>query len=140
MSDESTLTVAHRRPAANKPPIRDRSDRSGRLGGPILGPGWSGLGKAGKLYRMQRLALIFKGQVQGVGFRYATRQVAEGFALTGWVRNEPDGSVRLEVQGEAPEIEAMVRALQERMRGYIRTTDTESMVVAPTEQEFGIRL
>lgn len=88
---------------------------------------------------MQRLAIIFEGQVQGVGFRYNTRQVAERFDLTGWVRNEPDGTVRLEIQGDGPELAAMVEALRSRMEGYIQNTRTEPMIASPGESGFGIR-
>ena len=41
-----------------------------------------------------------EGQVQGVGFRYRARYAAQSLELTGWVENEDDGSVTLEVQGE----------------------------------------
>lgn len=88
---------------------------------------------------MQRRAVIFRGRVQGVGFRYATRAAAQGFAVTGWVRNEPDGSVRLEIQGDGPELDAMVRALQDRMAGYIEDVSSEPMIPAPGEEGFGIR-
>ena len=40
------------------------------------------------------------GQVQGVGFRYRARYAAQTLDLTGWVQNEDDGSVTLEVQGD----------------------------------------
>ncbi len=50
-----------------------------------------------------RSATIFSGRVQGVGFRVRARSVAQqpghARAITGWVRNEPDGTVRLEAQG-----------------------------------------
>ena len=41
-----------------------------------------------------------EGQVQGVGFRYRARYAAQALELTGWVENEDDGSVTLEVQGD----------------------------------------
>lgn len=41
------------------------------------------------------------GHVQGVGFRYAARRTAEMYNLGGFVRNEPDGSVYIEAEGEA---------------------------------------
>lgn len=88
---------------------------------------------------MERRAVIFNGRVQGVGFRYATREVAERFKVTGWVRNEPDGSVRLEIQGEGPELSALVQAVQDRMAGYIQQASTEPMVPSPGEAGFGIR-
>ena len=55
--------------------------------------------------------VYFTGHVQGVGFRYATLQVAKEFEVTGFVRNLPDGRVHLEVEGEKPEIEAFLRGL-----------------------------
>jgi acylphosphatase len=88
---------------------------------------------------MERTAVIFEGRVQGVGFRFAAREVAERFAVTGWVRNEPDGAVRLEVQGQAPEVNAMIDALRSRMAGYIREARTEPMIPSPGETDFGIR-
>lgn len=88
---------------------------------------------------MQRRAVIFRGRVQGVGFRFATRAAAQGFAVTGWVRNEPDGSVRLEIQGDGPELDAVVQAIQKRMAGYIEDTRSEPMIPAHGEDGFGIR-
>ena len=41
----------------------------------------------------------FVGEVQGVGFRWTCRNIASNIGLTGWVRNEDDGSVTLELQG-----------------------------------------
>ncbi|MEE3179555.1 MAG: acylphosphatase [Verrucomicrobiota bacterium] len=37
--------------------------------------------------------VIFSGRVQGVGFRYTTREIATGFDVVGAVRNLPDGTV-----------------------------------------------
>ena len=39
------------------------------------------------------------GRVQGVGFRYAAREKARSLRLKGWVKNLPDGSVRVVVEG-----------------------------------------
>lgn len=67
--------------------------------------------------------VYFTGHVQGVGFRYATLQVAKEFEVTGFVSNEPDGRVRLEAEGRAAEVAAFVTAVEERMEGYIRKTE-----------------
>ena len=40
------------------------------------------------------------GKVQGVWFRGSTQERARAFQLTGWVRNEPDGTVLIQVFGE----------------------------------------
>nr|WP_252892777.1 acylphosphatase [Lentilactobacillus otakiensis] len=39
------------------------------------------------------------GRVQGVGFRWATIQIAESLDISGWVKNEPDGSVSILASG-----------------------------------------
>lgn len=50
---------------------------------------------------LQTVEIIVKGRVQGVGFRYFTSTAAQQFGIHGWVRNEPDGSVRMQVAGAA---------------------------------------
>ncbi|MDO4538186.1 MAG: acylphosphatase, partial [Coriobacteriales bacterium] len=52
----------------------------------------------------RRLSLSFEGEVQGVGFRWTTQRLANRLGLTGWVRNEPDGSVSMELQGTNAQI------------------------------------
>ena len=52
----------------------------------------------------RRLALRFVGEVQGVGFRWVSRRIANDIGLTGWVRNEWDGSVSMELQGTDDQI------------------------------------
>ena len=57
---------------------------------------------------MERVDITITGRVQGVAFRwYAVRQ-AQGLGLVGWVRNQPDGSVRLVAEGRREALEAMV--------------------------------
>lgn len=48
---------------------------------------------------MRRLHIRFAGQCQGVGFRWTSKRIADELGLTGWVRNEWDGSVTMELQG-----------------------------------------
>jgi acylphosphatase len=86
-----------------------------------------------------RLGVVFTGRVQGVGFRATTRETAREFAVTGWVRNEPDGSVRCEVQGEASEVERFLEALGLRMAGCIEGRREEPMPASAGESGFGIR-
>ena len=48
------------------------------------------------------------GRVQGVSFRWYTQEQAQGLGVTGWVRNEPDGSVAAHVEGEPGAVDALV--------------------------------
>ena len=50
------------------------------------------------------------GHVQGVGFRQWTVRQADGLGLEGWVRNQPDGSVKAVIAGGEAAISAMLEA------------------------------
>jgi acylphosphatase len=55
----------------------------------------------GSIFKMEEhnYHLHITGKVQGVFYRKSTREVATALGLKGWVRNEPDGSVKAEVYG-----------------------------------------
>ncbi len=55
---------------------------------------------------------VFYGSVQGVGFRYRAYYAARENGVTGWIRNEYDGSVEMQVEGTAESIEAMLLAIE----------------------------
>ena len=57
---------------------------------------------------MRRVRLIVSGQVQGVFFRASTRDEARRLGVTGWVRNQPDGTVQAEAQGSAEAVDALI--------------------------------
>ncbi|MBQ6374602.1 MAG: acylphosphatase [Clostridia bacterium] len=85
---------------------------------------------------MIRLHIVFTGYVQGVGFRYRARHAASLYGCTGWVRNEWDGSVTMEIQGEAADIDRVIRAI-----GAGRYVEIEGMSSrqVPLEDERGFR-
>lgn len=57
--------------------------------------------------------MLYKGRVQGVGFRYTAKTVANGYEVTGTIRNLPDGRVELILEGEKEEVEAYCQAVRE---------------------------
>ena len=59
-----------------------------------------------------RLVAVVDGFVQGVGFRYSTRDRARALGLTGSAVNEPDGRVRVTVEGPRPSCEALLAWLR----------------------------
>jgi len=86
-----------------------------------------------------RVDVRFSGRVQGVGFRYNTAEVAERFDVRGYVRNQPDGTVRLVAEGEKEEIREFVAAVQERMSGFIRDTEIDESTPNGEFADFSIR-
>ena len=87
---------------------------------------------------IQRTSL-FAGNVQGVGFRYTAQHVAKGFALTGFVRNLPDGRVELVAEGEAQEMDAFLEALGERMEGNIKKRTDNDGAATGRFEGFSVR-
>ena len=57
--------------------------------------------------------IIFEGRVQGVGFRYTTKDLAKGFDVYGSVKNLADGSVEMQVMGERDEVDDFLREITE---------------------------
>lgn len=68
---------------------------------------------------MVRFTVYFAGHVQGVGFRYTTRRVANRFLVAGQVRNLSDGRVELICEGEQAELRLLIKAVNEAMEGNI---------------------
>jgi len=60
-----------------------------------------------------RVAVIYSGRVQGVGFRYTVKQVAAGYEVTGTVRNLADGRVELVAEGARDEVEAFRQGIRD---------------------------
>ncbi len=77
-----------------------------------------------------RLEAHFSGRVQGVGFRYLTRQLAQGFAVTGQVRNLPDGQVQVIAEGAEGEVRAFLKEIKAEMEHHIHET-TECVLDGP---------
>ena len=71
--------------------------------------------------------IVFYGRVQGVGFRYYAVNKANQLGLTGWVKNLPDGTVEMEVQGEEPLIDQLIIFLQNRTYIWIEKLDARSI-------------
>ncbi|HNQ72106.1 MAG TPA: acylphosphatase [Verrucomicrobiota bacterium] len=58
------------------------------------------------------MQILYSGHVQGVGFRYTVQTLAAGYAVTGSVRNLPDGRVELTAEGTPEELEAFRAAVR----------------------------
>ena len=86
---------------------------------------------------MIRRHITFYGRVQRVGFRYTAEYTASNNNCTGWVKNEYDGSVIMEIQGREEDIDEVLAALENDL--YIRITDMEVEDMEPLENECGFK-
>ena len=82
---------------------------------------------------------IFHGRVQGVGFRFTIEQLARQMNLTGWARNQYDGTVEACIQGEQQQIDRLIDALKHERFIRIDSIDEENVSLLDNEKNFGIR-
>jgi acylphosphatase len=71
--------------------------------------------------------IIFKGRVQGVGFRFTTHRIANRHHVTGFVRNLPDGTVEMLAQGTPDDVNECMRDIEESFIGYIKQVEASDV-------------
>lgn len=92
--------------------------------------------------RVRRLSLHFVGEVQGVGFRWTARRVANELGLVGWVRNEPDGSVSMELQGPSHDLAVYFTMFDRQYASYpLRYVidEKDDIALVSGERDFRVR-
>ncbi|MBQ6395081.1 MAG: acylphosphatase [Atopobiaceae bacterium] len=90
---------------------------------------------------ISRIRYHFVGRVQNRGFRYACIQCARRTGVTGWVRNERDGSVIAEVQGPVSARSAWLHRLEGIVHGFGDQWSIGSAMecpVIPDEERFTV--
>lgn len=86
---------------------------------------------------MIRYHILFRGHVQQVGFRYYSMTFAGENNCTGWVKNNDDGSVEMEIQGTDSQINQVIASLQSIQHIKIKTIDK---IEIPLQHESGFHL
>jgi len=82
--------------------------------------------------------VIFAGRVQGVGFRFTAQRIAQRHAISGYVKNLPDGTVEMFAQVRAQDVDACLTDIQDYFEGAIRDTRTEDVPPNPRHTDFQI--
>ncbi len=85
-----------------------------------------------------RKRIIFHGRVQGVGFRYTAKHLAYSLGLTGWVKNEYNGTVIMEVQGRETLINELLKGINRNSFIDIEWMDSEEISIE-IESCFSVR-
>ena len=86
-----------------------------------------------------RRALRFTGFVQGVGFRWRAVSAANALGATGWVRNDFDGAVSMEIQGTEAQIDGVILAIERGAYVQIETVSGKTIPAVEGESGFAVR-
>ena len=87
----------------------------------------------------KRVVAHFDGRVQGVGFRFATVDLAERFPeITGFVKNLRDGRVEIVAEGTEQDLAEFISAVGRAMRAYVSNADKRYMEATGEFSDFGI--
>ncbi len=87
---------------------------------------------------MKRYHIIFKGRVQGVGFRYTSKRIADRYGLTGTVKNLYDGNVECFIQGEEKDIDEFIEELNNQSYIRIESMDKSEVDIKDNESSYNI--
>lgn len=87
---------------------------------------------------LERVHVLYSGNVQGVGFRFTAERIALRLGLTGFVRNLPGGGVELVSEGDRQKLETFLDELNNSMDGYISDADVRWEKARGDHRGFGI--
>lgn len=87
----------------------------------------------------ERREIAYSGRVQGVGFRYTTREIAARFAVQGFVQNLPDGRVWLVVEGPGDQVQPFLDEVAAELSRYIVAATAQSRPPTGEFTRFEIR-
>ncbi|MBN1165707.1 MAG: acylphosphatase [Methanospirillaceae archaeon] len=80
------------------------------------------------------------GRVQGVGYRFSVLRAAQENNITGWVRNETDGTVCISATGTRDDLSVFIERIHVRADSHIRVNNLDIMEIQPIlSADFRIR-
>ncbi|HBV66193.1 MAG TPA: acylphosphatase [Rhodopirellula sp.] len=88
---------------------------------------------------MKRFLVRYEGHVQGVGFRFNVIKQSAGLKVNGFVRNEPDGSVLMDVEGSLGDLKNLLARVEAVMNENIEATDVTELSLAGQSGGFNIQ-
>lgn len=89
---------------------------------------------------MIRFHILVSGRVQGVGYRYFTKEKATKYNCAGWVKNLPDGRVEAEIQGPEDNVLQLLSELRKGPpMGYVIDIVRRDIPLEENEKRFKIR-
>ena len=89
---------------------------------------------------MRKVKMNVQGRVQGVGFRYMTKKVADQLGVTGTVKNEDDGSVTIEAIGNDDIIQKFIEEVKKSPSpsGRVQYVDVQEVPMIAERKKFDV--
>lgn len=88
---------------------------------------------------IRQLHILYSGRVQGVSFRYTTREIARDLGVSGWAMNLRDGRVEVVAEAEEHILELFLGNISKAFNGYIRHRDMHEHEASGEFNGFEIR-
>jgi acylphosphatase len=86
----------------------------------------------------KQLHIFYSGKVQGVGFRFTAREVADELSVLGWVKNLKDGRVEILAEAEAGTLKDFLEKINQCFSRYIQHVDVQWSAAAGEFTDFAI--
>lgn len=87
----------------------------------------------------KHIHVIYKGAVQGVGFRFTSERVAEEFEVKGWVKNLANGNVEIAAEAEEESLKNFLGKINKAFSSYIEDIDIKWSDYTGEFKKFGIK-
>jgi acylphosphatase len=88
---------------------------------------------------MKQVILKIYGDVQGVSFRWRAKEIADKIGIAGWVRNEPDGAVKVVAEGEEAGLKDFIKKCYTIPSARVEKIDDEWEAASGEFEEFEIK-
>jgi acylphosphatase len=87
----------------------------------------------------KQVHVYYTGRVQGVGFRFMARELAEELNVAGWVENLPDGRVEIVAEAEEAALDDFLKKIYGCFSRYIHDVETEWLEAKGELKSFSVR-
>jgi acylphosphatase len=88
---------------------------------------------------MKKIHIFYSGNVQGIGFRYIAKQLADKYRIVGWIKNTADDKVELVALGEEKILKDFLNKINQNFSGYIKDVNLQWQESAGEFKDFSVK-
>jgi acylphosphatase len=83
--------------------------------------------------------ILYSGRVQGVGFRYTAREIADDLGITGWAKNLSDGRVEIVAEAQEEIVKSFIEQLSSHFKTYVQNAEVSWLQALGEFNDFSIK-